>query len=436
MHTTHMAELAGMRRRSIRFVPCACTLLVTLLLVGIGDAHAQRSVERWIAESELEIPKSAFPGEYPIVGRMAVGPDGRMYVSLPYRYKVAIFDRSGKLIKTFGGEGEEPGQLKTQVTPFSWRVDSLVITDLGLKQLTFWDVEGRHLMNQQFSNPTSQDGCYKPGTVRGILTDGNGIVAPGTQITCVDKGVIESPILRVDRNGQVLDTLAWLDRKHDLLLAGPPTPIQSRVIAPQYLRDGSLWSIAPDGSWIVLVNRRSAVQPEGTTFEVIKIDPAGDTLFAGRYPYRALETPAASLDSAVTLYEGIAERHGTFGSAAEAHDSIRAAAYLPRYRTPITRVVAGRDGTVWLRRELARRDSVEWNVIGPDGEMNATLMLPRSLTVYQAQRDMIWGTAGEVRSSIPGVWVKRPVVVRYRVRVDLTGRPDNEMSRQPERSET
>ncbi len=181
-----------------------------------------------------------------------------------------------------------------------------------------------------------------------------------------------------------------------------------------------MWTIAPDGSSIVLVNRRSAVQEVGATFEVIKLSPAGDTLFAHEYDYRALGTPAESLDSAVTLYEGIAERLGAFGNATEARDSIRAAAYLPKYRTPITRIVAGRDGTVWLRRELTRPDSVEWNVIGPEGEMEATLTLPRSLTVYQAQRDMIWGTAGGVRSSM-GVWVVRPVVVRYRVSVDVTG---------------
>ncbi len=188
MHTTHMVPKVSWCWKSNRFVPCVYTLLVTLLLLGLRDAHAQNPVVRWTAEPELEIPKGAFPGEYPIVGTMAVGPDGRMYVSLPYRYKVAIFDPSGKLIKAFGGEGEELGQLKTQVMPFSWRADSLVITDLGLKQLTFWDADGRHLMNQKFSNLTSPDGCYKPGTVRAILTDGNGIVAPGTQIPCSRQG--------------------------------------------------------------------------------------------------------------------------------------------------------------------------------------------------------------------------------------------------------
>ena len=100
------------------------SILLATLVLATPAVHSQQATERWTIEPDLEIPKSEFPGEYPVAGNIAVGQDGRMYISLPFRYEVAIFEASGEFVKTFGGEGDEPGKLRTQVMPFSWRGDS------------------------------------------------------------------------------------------------------------------------------------------------------------------------------------------------------------------------------------------------------------------------------------------------------------------------
>jgi hypothetical protein len=54
-------------------------------------------------------------------------------------------------------------------------------------------------------------------------------------------------------------------------------------------------------------------------------------------------------------------------------------------------MVLGRDGTIWLRREELRQDSIEWQVLDSAGGKLATLALPASFSVMRAQRDRIWG---------------------------------------------
>ena len=69
----------------------------------------------------------------------------------------------------------------------------------------------------------------------------------------------------------------------------------------------------------------------------------------------------------------------------------RTAIPAPRFHPPVSEVLAGRDGTIWLRREELGRDTVEWHVFSQSVQPVAKLFLPGGFTVRRAQSDRIWG---------------------------------------------
>jgi hypothetical protein len=86
-----------------------------------------------------------------------------------------------------------------------------------------------------------------------------------------------------------------------------------------------------------------------------------------------------------------------------------ASVYVPAHRPPVTGVVGGRDGSTWLRRENSRPDSVTWQVLDARGNVHGELVLPTSLTIFDATLTRIWGVSVD-RDGVNEV-------VRFRLRV-------------------
>ncbi len=82
--------------------------------------------------------------------------------------------------------------------------------------------------------------------------------------------------------------------------------------------------------------------------------------------------------------------------------------YVPEHRVPVRAVVAGRDGTVWLRGSETQAGLASWTVLGADGTRLASIDIPMRVTVYRADRDFVWGVEHDT--------LDVPYVVRYRVR--------------------
>ena len=85
----------------------------------------------------------------------------------------------------------------------------------------------------------------------------------------------------------------------------------------------------------------------------------------------------------------------------------RAALDLPEFYPPISAVVAGVDGTSWLRREDTGAPATEWLVLDARGNMSARLRLPRQLEIKWAGANHIW-------AAVPDEF-DVPFLVRYRI---------------------
>ncbi len=77
--------------------------------------------------------------------------------------------------------------------------------------------------------------------------------------------------------------------------------------------------------------------------------------------------------------------------APDAEAIVRAALFVPRLRPSVTNAVAGRDGTLWLRREDSRGESVRWTVLSPVGAVLGDVEAPASLRIMEAERERVWG---------------------------------------------
>jgi NAD(P)H-nitrite reductase large subunit len=79
----------------------------------------------------------------------------------------------------------------------------------------------------------------------------------------------------------------------------------------------------------------------------------------------------------------------------------------------VSHVVAGRDGTIWLRRE-ERGGVTRWEVLDASGSVVARLDVPAALRILAADRTDVWGVETDD--------LDVPYVVRYRVEFAGGGR--------------
>ena len=82
---------------------------------------------------------------------------------------------------------------------------------------------------------------------------------------------------------------------------------------------------------------------------------------------------------------------------------------MPDAYPPVTALVPGADGSVWLRREIPPgADVALWDVVDSDGAVVAAVRAPVSLRVLHADGTRVWGTLTDEMDV--------PSVVRYRLR--------------------
>ena len=94
--------------------------------------------------------------------------------------------------------------------------------------------------------------------------------------------------------------------------------------------------------------------------------------------------PACAIDSAGTSLSlrGLQ----SFPSRGAARAAIRAALQPPAYHAPFTDVLAGADGTVWLREHASDR----WDAHTRDGRLAGRVSLPRGARLVHADEGTIW----------------------------------------------
>jgi hypothetical protein len=329
-----------------------------------------------------------------------VGPERSVFVLDPQQQRVAVFDARGRRVRAFGRRGEGPGELLSP-SALGWVGDTLWVIDPMQLRTTLFRADGRVVRTVPWRVGSAASG---PAVPTALLTGGSALTRIDGPAELVATGrMTRGPVLRTDREGRVRDTLAWHPLGHQVLRIAAGG---RRLYTSQPWDDTPLLAAAPDGGAVVLVEREAARGERGN-FTVTRLDARGDTLYSRRFAYAAVEVPRGFRERfARETARGLAAALRAAPGPLE--EVVRREVFVPRYRPPVTAVVAGRDGTVWLRREEREGAAVvTWMVLDPRGRVEAEVRAPRELAVQQAERGAVWGV---VRDEL-GI----PYVVRYRV---------------------
>jgi hypothetical protein len=379
----------------------------TLVLVAFGLLHHPgvlhaQTPERWTLVRDLRIGSEDRANySLSIVGDVAIGPGGEIYVAQPQEKLLRQYDARGTFLRTIGRPGRGPGEFQ-DLGRIGWKGDTLWAADRDQYRVNFFTRAGRALGTAGRGSPVVPGSGY-PTPPSAALSDGSMLGRP-TPTTGVQPPVRTLPLLRMNRAGaiqggfgavEVLGEFEYMRRARMMMNMSLPLPYNS------------LWDAAPNGSSVVVVHRGPAESADRATFRVASYRASGAAIFDRAYHYTPRVVSAASRDSIRDMLADVFVRTGFVQAQGLARAFARDSMPLPRFQPPVTDLAVGRDGTIWLGRERVGVRSVEYLVLGPDGRILASVAAPPGLRILQAQREMVWGVESDEFDV--------QYVVRYRV---------------------
>lgn len=357
---------------------------------------------------------------------LQTGTDGRIYMLQSSDYHVSVFTSDGRPSGQVGGAGSGPGEFASPPRRMGWRADTLWVSDRFTTHFFLFD--GTPVRQVGFKIPMAAEGSrFAPGTP---LADGT-FLPYRTVSQEAERFLLElrAPLRRLSASGEIVDTLAMIERHladhaihretdsrgFGMMLSHPLAPFSQESMLPVV--------VVADGSAVVFIGE---VRPEDEqpTFDLLMIGIAGDTLLHRAILYVPLPV---TRDERMLMRERFAARRaGDFIPErlrppwriqdAERRRRIAGEAItFPETHPPVRRILAGRDGSVWLLREAWPRPTNLWEVYDADGNLEGSVQVGEPSTgdtdyrpyFLQASRSEVWAQArGELDV---------PQVIRYEV---------------------
>lgn len=379
-------------------MPSPFRLLGIILVLASAPAPAQTPTARLVPE--IRIGQVDGPAAYTFSPdlALAVARDGSIFLLDREQRTVRRFDARGRHVQTFGGEGAGPGEF---IAPYAlgFRGDTLWVTDPLQMRVTFFRTDGRVVRTAGAVLRGTRD--WMPAIPEHVLAHGASLVLPAA----VEEpdGAAGQPVLHVAPTGQArtVDRHGLGNRMMRIELGS------GRVSLSQPWDDTPLLAAAPDGSSFVTVHRAAATSAGEGRFRVTRFSPAGDTVYSRTYRYTPRRMPSGWRDTWTDSLAGFLAR-GPGIPRGTAVQALRRELYVPAHMPPVSAVLVGTDGTVWLRREdPGEGETVRWLVLDARGGVAASVVAPRELRAMQARRDAVWGITWDD--------LDVPYVVRYRV---------------------
>ncbi len=177
------------------------------------------------------------------------------------------------------------------------------------------------------------------------------------------------PLLTMDEDGQIVDTLAW--EEHFWTMFGVARGGQIFRIAVPFQRPTHT-AVMPSGGGVVVVRE---ADPAGPAVLVTRIGPTADTVFSRTFSF----TPTPHSDALVrrALREAVvflapggtpATEDDRAPAGADFEGPLRRSGVLPASLPAVTGLMVGQDDSIWLRREEREGESVDWTVLDGMGQ--------------------------------------------------------------------
>lgn len=327
---------------------------------------------------------------------LAEGPDGTIFAVEPQAKRILIFDRKGRPAGEIGREGDGPGEFRRPVQ-IGWLGDTLWVRDRRLRRVSLFARSGAFLSTVRIPSVQGSEGHFWAGAAA-MLADGSVLGYFTVDSRLVAAGRVDAaPLVRVARDGERVDTLAWYSMEHHTLELARGSGL-SRIVSyvTQPFSDGTLWAGAPDGRFLVLVERRTSSRDEAgqPLFRVIKVAPSGDTLLAHGYPFTPKTLGREEIDRAVEELAVRLERRRPSSGARVAPGRMRAMIrqrlFTPEHHPPVSAVHVASHGAIWLCRERDASACAHWWILDGDGTLIAQVPEPPPGRLLHAGSEHVW----------------------------------------------
>lgn len=372
---------------------------LTFMLTVCGEALAQRPRPGGRLVEDLRIEsRDSDSLVLTAVADIEVGPDGHVYVILPDERTVRVFDHRGQSLQRIGTRGSGPGEFQWPMR-LGWKQDTLWVWDPTTARVSLFSRRGTFMR----SIPVGTVGSTR------LLADGSiAIKRYDEDAVRSASGRLSAPLLLYTSAGRIVDTLVDIT----VVPTGPLLIPMGRGMAQaqQPFSAIPLWATFPDGRGVVLVRRDLANRPGPAIYTVTRFGLRGDTAFSRAFSYTAAAVSDAAIEAIVDSWVERLKRHPGPGGTSPVIDRtvIRRAIDRPETTPPISELVLGRDGTIWLRREDATPSrEATWLLLDDRGHSIGEVRAPKEVQLFRADQRNAWGVARDD----DGV----PVIVRYRI---------------------
>jgi hypothetical protein len=407
-------------------VGCGLVALVgAISACADGSTDLTSDLPRWTPEPEIRIGAVDDPDyAFGRVMTLEVGSDGSIYSLHRGETTIRRWTSDGRAAGGVGRGGEGPGEF-TNPRDMGWHGDSLWVYDSRQYRISFFSPDGTYLASvtprvDLGSRASSAAGVF-PARPNSLLGDGSILaITPGPSHEIVAGRLTRIAYVRTSAAGDPLDTLTTIP-------VGPTTVLGvlrdgGGTFSSQPFGDDMLVDQTSDGMGLLLLERRAASEPSTPEFRLTRFDLAGDTVFSRGYRYEPIPLPRSRVDSASqamaeSLHAFVGEQTGTTLSQWEGW--VGEAMYAPAHYPPISQMLMGRDGTVWLAlnpppadtQPLANAMSAvggsEWLVLDEGGAPLARVRTPSGMRLLLADRTALWGVEQDA--------LEVDYIVRYRL---------------------
>ena len=318
-------------------------------VTNAGDAPPARLVPV-VSIGPKTLTDTGSPDEFGGVTSVALGPAGDVFVADGRNFEVRVFGLDGAHRRTFGREGEGPGEFRS-IYSLAWAGDRLLTFDPPQGRIGEWSAEGDWLGQQR-----TQGGVTGPSAVVRLFPVGPDELfrsAIGDRIDTPRGPALRSLYVGLDSRGATGDTLVLLRPPADV----PPSHIicqSERTIgyftipfAPQFVQHpgpgGAIYS-ALTNAYRISVTRNDGADTLRVIQRELVPEPIGDEEWA---------SGTAELD------EWQAEQQG---ASCEPSGPTR-----PASKPFIEDLFIAPDGRLWV--EVIRTGGNRWEVFDPEGRL-------------------------------------------------------------------
>lgn len=369
--------------RSRHVVGAVCLAAGALGSTGFGRIQVTWTLEERTVIGSVDDPDHALT----TVSHAVIGAGGRVFIAQPVETVIRVFDGAGRPAGTIGRRGRGPGEFLS-IRSIGMLGDTLYVADQVMRRVSFFTHDGTFIRSMSLASQLAFQGrtSVPPAVPLILLADRTALVKPGIRASAMTGGPIDVPWLYVDSTGRVIRTLA-LERIPD-----PTVEIRSggeQFFGARPFADQPLYAPMMDGTGIVVVERPAGETADVAIFTIRKIGLAGDTVFDREFSYRPSRMSNALVAEAVDAIAARLADRPTQPSRREIERALQGAGAIPRMLPPVTDVVTGIDGTIWIRREATTATQADWLVLDSGGDAIGTVEIPSAHRLLNITADAV-----------------------------------------------